>query len=225
MPSPPKLSTASDQRLVELALDGLQSAYDELWRRHEPAVARRIHDLVRDYDVAQDLVQLTFLNAFDSLDKHDPARKLSAWLGRIAYTTTMDHFRTRQRDRKNGRDTVPLHDGPHGTPPPGTVHASVAPVAGPRSAAREAKLAARAGVLEQAIRALPRDQRRCIRLQFFQRQKQKDIARILGLPLPTVKSHVRRGIENLQATLDPLSDWLLFHTSPSDPFYTPYTTA
>jgi RNA polymerase sigma-70 factor (ECF subfamily) len=223
MSPPPESATTSDERLVELALEGHQSAYDEIWRRHEPAVARRIDELVRDYDVAQDLVQLTFLHAFDSLEQHDPTRKFSAWLGRIAYSTTMDHFRKRRRDRDKGRDTVPLPDGPHNTPPRGTVGASAAPSSG-RSLAREAKLAARSSVLEEAIRALPRAQRHCIRLQFLQRQRQKDIARMLGLPLPTVKSHVRRALDHLQTMLEHQAEWLLVNSSPSDPFYTPDPT-
>lgn len=212
------VSTMSDEELVERVLDGLQDAYDELMRRHQPAVARRIGELVRDYDLADDLVQRTFLIAFDSLAKHDPTRKFSGWLNRIAYNTAMDYFRQKRRARKKRRDTVTL-DAVFDSKPYRLARAPATPSAG-RIASKEAKFAVRSRVLETAIRTLPRNQRRCIRLRFYQRRTNKQAARILGMPLGTVKTHVHRGLENLQQVLDPLADSLLIDSG-SDPFYTP----
>jgi RNA polymerase sigma-70 factor (ECF subfamily) len=185
----------------------------ELVRRYAPSVFDRIQEIVRDRDLAEDLSQETFLKAFAALASHHPERKFSAWIRRIAYNTTIDYLR-RQR-----LDTQPLSHTLETTPPPGKFRPPAAPVPG-RTTSREAKRNARARAIAQAIRRLPRDQHRCVRLRFFEQRTYDEISRILGLPLGAVKTHIHRALDELQRMLDPLAaSWL--SDSPSDPFYSP----
>ncbi len=216
MSPPPDLSGASDQEVVALARLGHEEGYRELMRRYGPAVFNRIVELVRDPDLAEDLTQETFIKAFKALGSHHPDRKLSAWIRSIAFNTTMDYFRRRRLH------TLPLVNTPQTTPPSGKVQAPAAPVPG-RAESREAKLRAHTLALEQAIQRLPGVQRRCIRLRFYEKKSNNEVAQILRLPVGTVKTHVHRGLDELQRMLDaidPMSSSWLFD-SLSDPFYSP----
>lgn len=53
----------------------------------------------------------------------------------------------------------------------------------------------------EALGALPTDRRRVIQLSVFEGLTQDEIASTTGLPLGTVKSHVRRGLEALRQAL------------------------
>ena len=213
MSSPPDLSGASDQEVVALARQGCEEGYREPVRRYTPSVYNRIHDLVRDHDLAEDLTQDTFVKALAALDRHDPNRRFSAWIARIAFNTAIDHFRCKRLD------TLPLSNTPETTPPPGTFRAPAAPARG-RTERREAKQKACSRALKRAIRQLPRDQRRCVRLRFFEQRSHDEIAQLLRLPPGTVKTHIHRAMNNLELMLDPhAASWLA--DSPTDPFYTP----
>lgn len=78
----------ADARLTRLlALYGLE-------------IARHIRRLVRDDDVAQDLLQDTLLRAHRSLASSAPAANERAWLYRIATNTSLNWLRARGRERR-----------------------------------------------------------------------------------------------------------------------------
>lgn len=212
---PPDVSGLSDEELVTLARQFREEGFRGIVRRYEPAVKERIYDLVRDHDLTDDLTQTTWDKAFALLHTHDPDRKFSAWLLRIAYNTTIDHLRRKRPD------TLPLHNTFFEiTPPNGRYRMPAAPILG-RMVSREHRLSARDRALKQALRQLSRDQRRCIILRFSDTRSFEDIARRLGLPVGTVKTHVRRGLEKLRTIFDPMAASLLSDSAPSDPFYSP----
>jgi RNA polymerase sigma-70 factor (ECF subfamily) len=207
---PPDLPTTPDKDLVAWALEGREDGRRGLMERYGPAVYHCALKIVRDPDIAKDIMQETFITAFRALDGHDPKRKFSAWILRIATNKAIDHRRRKRLD------TVSL---PLNTPPPGIQDAFRAPVAR-RAQRQEEKLNERARVLEDAIDQLPVKQARCIRLRFYENQTPKQIARRLRIPVGTVKTHIHRGLNNLQETLDPGDLWWL-HSDSSGPFYTP----
>lgn len=206
----PDLSNTPDKDLVAWALLGREEGRRGLVERYGPAVFRRINELVRDPDLAEDLMQETFLKAFRSLHHYDPERRFAAWILRIAYTKAIDHLRRKRLD------TVPL---PLNTPPPETQSALAAPVLG-QVERRETKVKARQQALDEAVDRLPPTQRRCVRLRFYEHKTPKEIARLLDMPASTVRSHIHRGLENLEVMIELASLWWLYD-SPSDPFYSP----
>jgi RNA polymerase sigma-70 factor (ECF subfamily) len=56
-------------------------------------------------------------------------------------------------------------------------------------------------VVRRALAALPPERRELLGLAFFQGLSHQEIAAAVGLPLGTVKSHVRRALASLQAAL------------------------
>jgi RNA polymerase sigma-70 factor (ECF subfamily) len=69
-----------------------------LLAKHGLEVARHLRRLVRDDDVAADLLQDTFLRAHGALSRLRPASNERAWLYRIATNAALNHLRDRARE-------------------------------------------------------------------------------------------------------------------------------
>ncbi len=129
---------------------------------------------------AEDLVQQVFLAAWNGRDRFDPSKgSLAAWLSGIARFKAIDHLRATSR-----RPSVPSAEvGELATVEPG-VNQVVDRL-----------------VLSQALDSLPPVRREVVELGFFEELSHPEIAVRLDLPLGTVKSHMRRGLEALQREL------------------------
>ena len=189
------LSDASDQEVVTWAREGDENAYREMERRYGPPVFDLIYQMVGQREQAEDLTQETFVKAFRALDRHGPERKPSAWILRIANNTAIDYVRRKRPDSTRS----------HLTMTPGQID---------RRAMRMPTLSdtpttntdARqfAAALEHALRRLRPEYRRCFTLRHIERRSCREIAKILGLPLGTVKSHLHRANQQLKRMLQPL---------------------
>jgi RNA polymerase sigma-70 factor (ECF subfamily) len=109
---------ADEARLIQRAQQGDEKAISELYRRHVDVVYRYIWARVRDETVAEDLTAQVFLKALEGLPTYkDTGKPFLAWLYRIAYARTVDHWRQQER-----RVEVPLDESlPTGEPRPGTL--------------------------------------------------------------------------------------------------------
>ncbi len=70
-----------------------------LLARHGEELARHIRRIVRDDETAQDLLQDTMLKAYEALDRLEPGSNERAWLYRIATNASLNHLRSRSRER------------------------------------------------------------------------------------------------------------------------------
>ncbi len=70
-----------------------------LLARHGEELARHIRRIVRDDEAAQDLLQDTMLRACEALDRLRPGSNERAWLYRIATNASLNHLRSRSRER------------------------------------------------------------------------------------------------------------------------------
>ena len=60
--------------------------------------------------------------------------------------------------------------------------------------------------LDRALAELPDQMRLCIVLSYHERMTHDEISQFTGLPLGTVKSHIRRGTQRLQKALSAYGD-------------------
>lgn len=130
---------------------------------------------------AEDLVQQVFIAAWQGRERFDPSKgSLGAWLSGITRFKAIDHLRA------SGRR-------------PSTPSAEV----GEREAVEPAvdRVVDRM-VLARALDTLPEARREVVQLGFFDDLTHPEIAERLDLPLGTVKSHMRRGLEALQRELE-----------------------
>lgn len=129
----------------------------------------------------EDLVQEIFIDLWRSAAAFDPARGSEA-----AFVRTIAQRRTIDRNRRQGRGAPEAL--PEDVPMPELE-------ADPLETREEAERAM------EALAALPPDRRRVLELVLVSGLSHRDVAESIDMPLGTVKSHARRGLERLRALL------------------------
>lgn len=164
--------------IARVLVDDDQHAFCELVRRHQSSVRGLLRQLTRtDMALADDLAQETFIRAYKNIRSFRGEARFSTWLYRIAYNC----FREDARKRKElvGVDDELLqakHDPQ--TVDPGLRHD-----------------------LMHALNLLPLHERTAIVLCCQNGLSHDEAARVLDIPLGTVKTNVLRGREKLKRTL------------------------
>lgn len=88
---------AKDAELVDLALDGRQDAFAELYNRYFPRVYDFIHRMTRNSEEAADVTQETFLRAMETLSQLKKASSFKSWLFSIAHHTALRRLDRQKR--------------------------------------------------------------------------------------------------------------------------------
>lgn len=156
----------------------MSQTFNDAYKRLNDRVHSYVSSRISDPESADDLVQDIFLKVHDGIHQLRDARKLDAWIFRIARNRVTDHYRSR-------------------SPQPG-LKADSLPQAPPE---KEDVLHQFTDDIHQMIRRLPTAYREVIELTELQGLKQSEVARRLGLSLPAVKSRVLRGREMLKEML------------------------
>ena len=175
------LASAHDLELVALAAGGSRPAFGELVRRHGSAVRGLLRRMGADAALADDLAQDAFLAAYEQIAEFRGEGTFQAWVRRIAARLYVRRWRRDKRHRFPGRDAG----------------------AGGRGAAANARdrIASIWRACPEA--GLPEVERVCVSLCYGAGLSHAEAALALNLPLGTVKSHVKRGLDRLRARLAP----------------------
>ena len=131
---------------------------------------------------AEDIAQESFVTAYRAIQSYRGDGALGGWLARIAVRHAFRRIAQR-------RDAEPLDlaaDGP--------VDAGAEPL-------ELAVTAERQRDVRLAVASLPDPYREVVVLRFFRELQLNEIAAATGRPLGTVKTHLRRGLERLRASL------------------------
>jgi RNA polymerase sigma-70 factor (ECF subfamily) len=176
---------SDDQLMAELA-GGRQEALQALHRRHAPLV---FHIACRSLDAAaaEEITQDVFLRVWQKAAGYDPARgSFRAWLLQIAHHRVSNELRERGRRPKldAGSEASLVDLAAHDSGPEEQVWAQY-----------------RRSAVQRALAALPEDQRRALRLAFFQDLSHEEVAQFLEVPLGTAKGRIRLALEKLNAPL------------------------
>jgi RNA polymerase sigma factor (sigma-70 family) len=158
---------------------GDQAALREAYDRHGSAVYAIALRCLRAHHDAEDVTQQVFVRAWRSRSTFDPERgTLGAWLVGITRHQVTDRLAGRLRDLRTADRAG------HAAPPSGP-----APVS--EQVVDAVVVADELGRLTPQVRAV-------VRLAFFDDLTHQQIAAVTGLPLGTVKSHLRRGLDRLR---------------------------
>jgi RNA polymerase sigma factor (sigma-70 family) len=174
------LGQADERAVLALAICGDAAAFSELVRRRQSWLRNLLRRLCRDPTLADDLAQQVFLQAWRSLRTLRSAGAFGAWLRRLAINTWRAHIRA-------GKAALAAT-----APESEDAHASESPVS---------QMAGEQLDLDQALSHLSGDERLCIVLAYSEGMSHSEISETTGLPLGTVKSHIKRGAERLRTLL------------------------
>lgn len=96
----------SDNELINQFLSGDQIAIELLIRRHRKRVFGYILLLVKNYTIAEDVFQDTFIKVIKSLqeNKYTDSGRFVSWVMRIAHNLIIDHFRREKQLKTYSND-------------------------------------------------------------------------------------------------------------------------
>jgi RNA polymerase sigma-70 factor (ECF subfamily) len=102
--SPP----SDDRELMRLALDDPSGPpFRTLYERHKQIVFRYHLRIVGDPELAEDLLQDTFLRVYEHLGRFDPERPFRPWLFQIARNAALNALRARGKKEKPASGSLP----------------------------------------------------------------------------------------------------------------------
>lgn len=171
------LVDADDATLVERSADGDVSAFEVLIRRYTPLMRAYARRQLRASDEVDDVVQDTFITAWQTLDRLQEAGKVKSWLMRILSRRCIDRIRARRLHADIDDHDAPIDDA-------ATPHRIV-----------EAR--SREHAAELALQNLPEQQRRCWVMKELFEYSYDQIADELELPPSTVRGLLSRARKNM----------------------------
>jgi RNA polymerase sigma-70 factor (ECF subfamily) len=167
-----------DDDLAEQFRAGEEHALRLAYDRYGGAVLYLGVRLLGNRSDAEDITQTTFVAAWQGRDTFDPDRGgMLSWLLGIARRKVADRLRSAARDERvatsvRAQPVTPDEESPE-------------------------RVLDRLVVADEMAQ-LPAEQRRTLELAFYDDLTHPQIAAMTGLPLGTVKSHIRRGMANLR---------------------------
>lgn len=159
--------------------DGDPAAVRTVYRRHVGAVLTVARSIVGDPELADDVVQTTFVKAWRAAATFQGDRELAPWLYAIARRTAIDALRYERRPTRGGHEP------------------EVDVASTPLSFERTWEL----HEVRRAVDDLPPDEREIVRRSHLEGQTHLQIADELGVPIGTVKSRSSRAHRRLAAAL------------------------
>jgi RNA polymerase sigma factor (sigma-70 family) len=180
-----------DDELIKDALKGDQKAFKGLVVRHQGSVFHIVFRIVRDKEVANDLVQETFMKAFSSLKSYRSEFRFSTWLYKIAANSSIDYLRKKRIQALSLDNPLKTEDG--------EVTIEVADYT--HHPEMEMERRERAVSIQEAINSLPDKYRRVIVARHQEEKSYEAIADELSLPVGTVKARIFRARELLKKRL------------------------
>ena len=169
---------AEDRRLVELVLEGDDTAFEYLFNRYRDAIHRLFVQRLGGVNDADDLLQETFIKVYINLHRYNAEYTFGQWAYTIARNTFIDFVRRRQDGLSiDDRFAAPASSAP--TPEESFIN-----------------LQQRTQIEHYLERLTPR-YRQLVRMRFFEEYSYEEIAAKLTLPLGTVKTQIHRAREQM----------------------------
>ena len=180
---PPALTRLADEDLLTLVERGDPDAFEVIYERHSRVAYSLAFRLLGDRQLAEDLVQDAFLAVWRGAGGYASARgSVRNWMLSILHNRGVDRLRTlgAMSRRQDALEQMELRrpDEP--------------------DAAELAISHALAGTVRDELRDLPSEQSEVLRLAYYGGFTHQEISQMLELPLGTVKSRMRLGLERLR---------------------------
>ncbi|MDD3653487.1 MAG: RNA polymerase sigma factor [Desulfotomaculaceae bacterium] len=172
---------ASEHKLILAAQTGDHEAFSELTRRHAGYIYRVAYSVLKDQGEAEDLTQDAFLICFRKLANFRLESSFRTWLSRITVNLCYDHLRRKRREgvllgKMADRETAVAKDW--------------------------VSRADQSMELKNAVRRLS-DTHRAVLVMYYELDLDvKSVARILNIPVGTVKSRLAGARTTLREILE-----------------------
>jgi RNA polymerase sigma-70 factor (ECF subfamily) len=178
-----------DRALIAAIATGDSNALEQLYERYAAAVYRVALRVLKNRELAEDVVQEVFWRVWRrSASFANERGRVAQWLFGIAHNLCIDELR-----RMRARPVAIYEDAEHPLIQQLIDEQSDVPAAAWATEQRQA--------ITEAMRELPAAQRQAIALAYFDGMSHQEIATRLNRPLGTIKTRVRSGLHKLGSLL------------------------
>jgi RNA polymerase sigma-70 factor (ECF subfamily) len=178
---PTAVTTVSDQQLLSRVAGGDDGAFAALYDRYAARVLGFLVKLLRVRADADDVLQDTFCQVWSKAREYEPSRSSpQSWLFLLARSRAVDQLRRRKRQEDSA------------APPPQAAPPDPAVVFEEKDAGAR---------LRDALAKLTDEQRSAIQLAFYGGLTHEEVAARQSVPLGTVKTRIRLGMQRLRGLL------------------------
>jgi RNA polymerase sigma-70 factor (ECF subfamily) len=194
-PDEPLYRELDDEELMQRLVLRDLTAFRTLYARYSGLVYSAALRVVRDTQIAEDMVQEIFLRIWRKPESYTATRgKFATWLTSVTRNRAVDEVRS--RGRRYRHETASPEEQERELPGPET-----------DDPALTAELSDQRRLILTALSQLPTEQRQTIELAYFGGLTQQEISERLNQPLGTVKTRIRLGMQKLRAALTPELKW------------------
>jgi RNA polymerase sigma-70 factor (ECF subfamily) len=180
----------SDEEVVDRVLRGDVLLFEVLMRRHNQRIYRAIRSILRTDDECEDVMQETYVRAFEHLSQFEGRARFSTWLTRIAVNEAIKRSIARGRLDPLDLETfdqegaiMPAFNSDSPTPEKNAAHNQLS------------------ALLEESILALPVAYRAVLVLRDLEEMSTAETAQVLALTNANVKVRLHRAHEMLRSEL------------------------
>ena len=183
------VSKPSDEELLQLIAKRNADAFEALYDRHAQIIYNLVLRIVGETSVAEELVQECFWLVWQKASDYRGAGAAAAWIYRIARNRGLD--RLRQRHARPQTVALELEEAPGAFGGYGQLPSLETTV----------EQSWEQQQVRQSLASIPEEQRVILELAYFEGMTQSEIADYLSLPIGTIKSRIRLGVEKLERLL------------------------
>ncbi|HKX75595.1 MAG TPA: ECF RNA polymerase sigma factor SigK [Acidimicrobiia bacterium] len=171
--------------LLTQVAHGSRDSFAQLYDAVATPVFGLIKQILRDPAMSEEVAQEVMLEVWKNAPRYDPSRGSAlTWILVMAHRRAVDRVRSEQAARERVARVAPQWQEP------------------PHDPVEESALRFdQAGIVRRALAGLTDAQRQAIELAYYQGLTQSEIAGHLGVPLGTVKTRIRDGLQRLQTLL------------------------
>jgi RNA polymerase sigma-70 factor (ECF subfamily) len=178
-----------DVRLMQLVAEGDTSAFEQLIERHQALVAGTVARMLGSNSDVEDIAQQVFIRVWKSARRYIPRAKFTTWLLKITRNLVFNELRRSKRhahislQSEPGAEEVLLKDEKNPAPDASLLETELQ------------------RAIEEAIIQLPESQRMALVLRRYEQLSYEQIAEVLDLSVPAVKSVLFRARTELRTRL------------------------
>src|SRR3984893_8441752 len=196
-PVPAPVNITTDDQLMRDLAHGHEEALGPLYSRSASLVFRLANQSL-DRPAAEEIVQEVFLTIWRGAGSFDPDQGgFRPWLMRLVHWKILNELRRRRRRPAEEKDDASDEDRFHKV-------ADLEP--GPEERAWQNE---HGQIVHSAVDALPPKQRQAVAMAFLEDMTHEQVAQALDVPLGTVKTRIRSGLQILRMQLAPIAASLL----------------
>ncbi len=185
-------SELTDEALIHVIVGGQPGGVRELYHRYGRLVFSVAYYVLGEREAAEEITQEVFVQAWKNAASYRSAKgKLATWLASIARYRSIDRLR-RERSRRNHRPMSSFD----------LVESELASI---YDLEEEVELSQYRVRIRSAVRDLPAEQQQVVAMSFFKGYSHREISEALSVPLGTVKTRIRLGMQKLRLALNELA--------------------